>query len=235
MRGPARLADRADLLADLPIPPGQERATVNDHVHLVGAGRHRVRDVGQLDRQRGAPRRERGGHGRHQDRAAGQLTAGHGHQVRIYADGSDRRNRRVRRIRPAGLRAQPSDLARRIRALQRGQVDHADRRLQRPHLGVPLDRPGRQGRRPLLPRPPGQLRAIRAGPGEARHRRPRSRPRHTPDPAGAARTGTGPAFMPAFTGGRRDGPGLRSSPVTFPPFRPGPPRHSPRVRWRTPA
>src|ERR1039458_78356 len=64
------LADRADLLAYLPVPPGKERAAIDDHVHLVGAGGHRIRDVGQLDRQRGAARRERRGHGRHQDPAA---------------------------------------------------------------------------------------------------------------------------------------------------------------------
>ena len=40
---------RDDLVEHLPVAAGQEGAPVDHHVDLVGAGGHRVRDVGQLD------------------------------------------------------------------------------------------------------------------------------------------------------------------------------------------
>ncbi len=107
-------------------------------------------------------------------------------QVGVDADGGDRRHGRVGRVGPARLGAQPADLARRVGALQRGQVDHADRRVQRPQLGVRLIGPGGQRGRPLPRRRPGRRRAARAAPGAAR--RPSghaagSRPADPPRPA----------------------------------------------------
>ena len=62
-RRPQASRDRDDLLEDLQVAAGQERAPVDDHVDLVGAGLDGVAGVGQLDVQRGAAARERGGDG----------------------------------------------------------------------------------------------------------------------------------------------------------------------------
>ncbi len=57
--------DGGDLVVDLGVAPGQERATVDDHVDLVGTGVHGVPRVSELHRKAGATGREGRGHGRH--------------------------------------------------------------------------------------------------------------------------------------------------------------------------
>ena len=47
--------DRDDLVEHRAVAAGQERAAVDHHVHLVGPGRDRVGDVGQLHRQADPP------------------------------------------------------------------------------------------------------------------------------------------------------------------------------------
>ena len=176
---PARLPDRDDLLVHLQVAAGEEGAAVDDHVDLVRAGGDRLPGVGELDRQAGPPGRERGGHAGHLDRRPGQLGLRDRHQVRVDADRRDRRRARVGRVRLAGLGAQRPHLARGVRALQRGQVDAPDGQVQRPLLGLLLDAPGRQRRRPRLRADLVHARAARAGSGAASSR-PAPRPRTTP-------------------------------------------------------
>ena len=146
-----------------------------------------------------AQRRPAGGErGRHRRRRATVLPAsaslGDADQVGVDADRRHRRDGRVGRVGPAGLGAHRPHLARRVGALEGRQVDHPDGRVERPQLGVPLDRAGRQRGGPRARRRPGRRRAGRAGPGAAprrvatsptkahgarRRRRPRLRPRAT--------------------------------------------------------
>ena len=85
------------------VAPGQERAAVDDHVDLVGAGGDGVRGVGELDRQRGAPGGERGGDRRDVDAGArrARRTATRD-QVAVDADRGDRGAVGSRRV---GVRA----------------------------------------------------------------------------------------------------------------------------------
>ena len=117
----------------LPVAPGEERAAVDHHVDLVRAGLDRVAHVGELGRERCAARRERRRDAR--DVHAASRAAPRPRPRR----GRDRRTRRrpagvgrVARIGPHRLRAQRAHLAGRVRALERGQVDHADRRCRAP-------------------------------------------------------------------------------------------------------
>ena len=48
----AGLTDGDDLVVHLLVATGQERATVDDHVDLVGSGGDGIRGVGELDPQR---------------------------------------------------------------------------------------------------------------------------------------------------------------------------------------
>ena len=70
IRPGARFADRDDLVVHPLVVPGQERAPVDHHVDLVGAGLDRVLGVGQLHVERGAAARERRGHGGDVDAAS---------------------------------------------------------------------------------------------------------------------------------------------------------------------
>ena len=155
----AGFPDGGDLVEDLLVVPGEEGAAVDHHVHLVGAGRDRVLHVGQLDVQAGPAAGERGGDAGHVHAAALQFGRRDVGQVRVHADGGDHRRGRVGGVGALGLGAQRADLARRVLALQRGQVDHRDRGVERPLLGRGLDGPaGQHGRAGLRPHPvhPGQ-------------------------------------------------------------------------------
>ena len=68
-------------------------------------GADRVRDVGELHRERRPARRERGRHRGDRDAAAGHGFAGDRDEVRVDADGGDGRDRRVGRVGLAGLGA----------------------------------------------------------------------------------------------------------------------------------
>src|SRR5262249_29113840 len=71
---------------------------------------------------------------------AAQGVLGLGDERGVQADCRDRRNRRVARLRVDRLRAQRPDLAWRVAALERREVDHPDREVERPQLGRLLDR-----------------------------------------------------------------------------------------------
>ena len=63
-----------------------------------------------------------------------------GHERRVDADRRDVRDRRIARLRVDRLGAQRPDLARGVLPLERGQVDHPDRQVERPQLRGLLDR-----------------------------------------------------------------------------------------------
>src|SRR3954452_3142476 len=150
VRGPAGLLDRDDLLEDVQVAPGQERAPVDDHVDLVGTVGHGVPDVGELHRPAGPAAGERGGDRGDVDAGARQRLLGDARQVAVDADRGDGRAGRVLGVGPAGLGGERAHLARGVRALQRGQVDHRDGGVDRPGLGGGLDRAGAQHLHPVL-------------------------------------------------------------------------------------
>ena len=113
-----------DLVVHLPVAPGEPRPAVDHHVDLGGAAVEGECGVGQLHRQRRPARREGGGHGGDPDRRAAQRLGGDGGEVRVDADGRDRRDVRVRRVGAAGLRAEGADATGGVGALERGEVDH---------------------------------------------------------------------------------------------------------------
>ena len=140
--GAARLLDRRDLLEHRLEAAGQERAAVDHHVDLVGAGLHGQPGVGQLDLERGAARGERRGDRGDPDPGALQLLLGHGGHVRVHAYRGGGGAVRVGRIGPARLEAERTHLAWGVRALQRRQVDHPDGQVDARGLGRGLYRPG---------------------------------------------------------------------------------------------
>ena len=79
-----------------------------------------------------------------------QLACSHRYQGGVDHHGRNGRYRGVRGIGPNGLRAHRHDLSRRVRTLQRGEVDAPDGQVERPQLGFALDRPLGQRGRPLL-------------------------------------------------------------------------------------
>ena len=98
--------------------------------------------VGELDRQRGAPGREGRGDGGDVDAGAAEGVLRDADQVVVDADRGDGGDRGVGRVGALGLGAQGLDLARGVGALERREVDHPDRQVDGPRLGVGLDRPG---------------------------------------------------------------------------------------------
>ena len=148
----AGLLDGDDLVVHLAVAAGEEGAAVDHHVDLAGARVDGERGVGQLDRQRRPARRERRGHRRDDDAGAAQPLDRHAGEVGVDADRGDRRDVGVVGVGPHGLRAQRPDLAGRVGALQRGQVDHGDGHVDGLQLGGLLDRAGGEhGRAALQP------------------------------------------------------------------------------------
>src|SRR5688500_18712676 len=139
VRLPAGFPDRHDFVEDVEVAAGEEGAAVDDHVDLVGAVGHRVPDVGERDPPAGPAAGEGGGDGGDVDPAAGQGLLRDAGEVAVDADRGDRRARGVGRVGTAGLGGQAADLARGVGALERGQVDHRDRGVDRPRLGGGLD------------------------------------------------------------------------------------------------
>ena len=90
------------------------------------------------------------GHARDRHAGAPELLDRHGNELGVEADGRDRRDRRIERVRADRLRAHRDDLAGRVGALERREVDAPDRKLERLPLGLPLDRPGGERGGPAL-------------------------------------------------------------------------------------
>src|SRR6478735_5801527 len=140
----ARLLDLGDLLVDVEVAPGEERAAVDDHVDLVGAGLDGVAGVGELDVHRRATTRERGGDRGHVDAAVAEGLLGRGDHVGVDADGGGGRTGRVGRVGAHRLRREGADLPVGVLALERGQVDHPDGQVDGEGLRGGLDRAGGQ-------------------------------------------------------------------------------------------
>ena len=77
---------------------------------------------------------------------AERLLGGRDH-VGVDADGGGRRAGRVGRVGVHRLGGERADLAGGVLALERGQVDHPDRQVDRVRLGRGLDRAGAEGGR----------------------------------------------------------------------------------------
>src|SRR5262249_32446413 len=73
VRRATRLLDGDDLVVHLRVTAGQERATVDDHVDLIRAGRDRVGRVGELDAERNLPGGERRGDAGYVDARPGNV------------------------------------------------------------------------------------------------------------------------------------------------------------------
>ena len=136
----AGLLDAHDLVVDLRVAAGEERAAVDHHVDLVGALLDDPAHLLELRRERRLPGRERGRDRGDLDAAAAQALDGDRHEIRIDAHRGDRRDVPVRRIGAHGLRAERRDLARRVGALERREIHAADREVEREQLRLALDR-----------------------------------------------------------------------------------------------
>src|SRR5262245_39913453 len=128
VRRATRLLDGDDLVVHLRVTAGQERATVDDHVDLIRAGRDRVGRVGELDAERNLPGRERCGDAGYVDTRSGNVRNGGRNHGRVHADRRHRRRRVVgvarrgkagQRIWMPRLRAQRAHLAVGVSALER--------------------------------------------------------------------------------------------------------------------
>src|SRR4051794_6871204 len=97
-RRSAGLLHRHDLVVDVEVPAGEERAAVDHHVDLVGTVGDGVLYVGDLDGAAGAPAGKGGGDGGDVDAAVAERLAGDTGQVAVDADGRDLRAARVARV-----------------------------------------------------------------------------------------------------------------------------------------
>ena len=152
MRGAAGLLHPHDLVVDLRVAAGEERAPVDHHVDLVGAGRDDLLDLAQLHVERALAGRERGRDGGDVHAAAASALDGDRNQVRVDADRGAGGHARIGGIGVDRLRRERRDLAGRVGALERGQVDAADGELERLELRLLLDRALRERGGALLER-----------------------------------------------------------------------------------
>jgi hypothetical protein len=129
-----------DLVEHGQVVAGQERSAIDDHVDLVGTCAHRLARLGQLDVEEGLAGREAGGHRRDPNARPLQGIPGVRHLGGIAADGGNGWDGRVARVGTDALRAECPDLSGRVLALQGGEIRHADRQVERPQLGLALDR-----------------------------------------------------------------------------------------------
>ena len=89
---PDGLLDLDDLLEDRQVVAGQERAAVDDHVDLVGAGFDRRADLGDLDVTERLARREPGRDAGDLDGRALERVLRLGDERRVDADRGDGRD-----------------------------------------------------------------------------------------------------------------------------------------------
>ena len=168
----AGLLHADDLVVDLRVAAGEEGAAVDHHVDLVGAVLDHPAHLVELRLERRLAGRERGRDRGDLDAAVAQaLDRGRDH-VRVDAERGDRRHARVRRVGSHGLRGERRDLARRVGALERRQVGHPHRELEREDLRLLLDAALRERGGALLerdlvdrpdPRQPRLERKLEAG------------------------------------------------------------------------
>ena len=123
----ARLLDRLDLVRDARVVALQIRLARDHHVDLARARGDRVAGLLDLDRERRLAGREAGRHGGDVHAGPLQRVARDTHQRRVHADGRDGGDLGTRGVGADRLRAQVADLAGRVGALERRQVDHRRR------------------------------------------------------------------------------------------------------------
>ena len=144
MRVAGRFFHPDDLVVDLRVAPGEERAAVDHHVDFVGAV---LDDPAHLLELRLDGRLARGKRGRDRCdldvRPLDSSDRGR-NEVRIDADRSHRRDTGVARVGPNRLRRQRCHLARSVLAFERRQIHHSHGQLEREDLRLLLDRPFRQ-------------------------------------------------------------------------------------------
>ena len=153
-----------DLVVDLRVAAGEERAAVDHHVDFVGTVLDHPAHLLELRLERRLARRERGRDGRDLDAAAAQAFDRRWDEVRIDAERGDRGDAGVGWVGPDRLRGERRNLAGRVGAFERRQVGHPDGQLEREHFRLALDRALRKRGRALLER---NL-VDRADPGQPR-------------------------------------------------------------------
>jgi hypothetical protein len=121
-----RRDDGDELLERVELPAVEERAAIEDTVDLVGSGGDGGPDLGDLDRERRAARREGTCHGGDPDRRPGQRRGDVGGEVGVDTDRGHVGAVGVVRVR---LQPRPGELAdpgRRVARLQAREVDEPD-------------------------------------------------------------------------------------------------------------
>ena len=141
-----------DLVVDLRVPAGKERAAVDHHVDLVCALVDDPRDLLELELDRGLAGRKRRCDRSDLDARALDARDGGRDEVRVDADRGDRRHARLARVRPDRLRGERGHLAGGVLPFERGQVHHPDGELKGEDLRLLLDRALRQRCGALLER-----------------------------------------------------------------------------------
>ena len=137
----AGLAHAHDLLLHAGVVAGQERLARDHHVDLVRARGDRVLGVAQLDVQAApGPTGSRSPPRRSCTPVPASARARDAGERRVHADGRAGRDLGHVRGRADGLRAEVADLARRVGALERREVEHRDGQADALLLGGRLDR-----------------------------------------------------------------------------------------------
>ena len=136
----AGLLHAHDLLHHARVVARQERLARDDHVDLVGAGGDRLLGVAQLDLERRLAGRERRGDRGGPHARARERFARHADQRRVDAHRRARGDLGHGRRGADGLGAQVADLAGRVGALERREVEHRHRQPDALLLRGRLDR-----------------------------------------------------------------------------------------------
>ncbi len=144
----AGFEDGGDFVADLGEMAGEEGVAVDDHVDFVRAVVHGPANFGQARAQRRLAARESGGHARDAHGRPADVALRGGDEGGVNADGGDRRDLRIRRVRTHGLGAKLGDFPRGVLTFEGGQIDHGHRRSQAPEFGGLFEGTGGEPRRP---------------------------------------------------------------------------------------
>ena len=135
----AGVLHRHNLVPDLRVVTREERATVNDHVNLIGARGDCVFRLFDLQVKPGPPARKRRSDRGNLHATPCERLLCNGDKVRVATEGSHGRNVSVAWVRACRFCGELTDLPWRVLPLQCGEITHADRKPQRPDLGRLLD------------------------------------------------------------------------------------------------
>ena len=137
---PHKLLYRDDLVEDRALVTGEKRAAIDYHINLIGTGCECCSRIGELDLETRETTREGRRNGSDLDARAAQRLFGDGHEVGIDADRGDARHVGPARARITRLRAKRAHATVRIFALERREIDAANRERDAFELGRGLDR-----------------------------------------------------------------------------------------------